>query len=196
MYQSWSTPWPVVWPAVVRLECQGEACGATWLSSAAGWTRPPSKGSGRLRTQQPVRCVAPERWWKPLKEPGDTEDLFCNCKSTQPGELEVSWSVAFTSSGEMCLAMRSLRLVLSLALSDCLYCHFSGAKGHFISTASCRREASSGHKSGWKNCVSLFIKMSETGSETQWGTSLSCNFFSRLFRHVGDVVLLSNPRSC
>ena len=41
--------------------------------------------------------------------------------------------------------MRSLRLVLSLALTDCLYCHFSGTKGHFISIASCRREASSAH---------------------------------------------------
>ena len=41
--------------------------------------------------------------------------------------------------------MRSLRLVFSLALSDCLYCHFSGTKGHFISMASCRREASSAH---------------------------------------------------
>lgn len=58
----------------------------------------------------------------------------------------------------MCLATRSLRLVLSLTLSDCLYCHFSGAKGHFISTASCRREATSGHnKPGWENCVLLFI---------------------------------------
>lgn len=51
----------------------------------------------------------------------------------------------------MCLPMRSFRLVLSLALSDNLYCHFSGTKGHFISTASCRREASCGHsKSGGK----------------------------------------------
>lgn len=50
--------------------------------------------------------------------------------------------------------MRSLRLLLSLALTDCVYCHFSGTKGHFISTASCRSKASSGQSestgSKWK----------------------------------------------
>ena len=47
--------------------------------------------------------------------------------------------------------MRSLRLVLSLALTECLYCHFSGTKGHFMSVASCRREASSADSESAEN---------------------------------------------
>lgn len=56
-----------------------------------------------------------------------------------------------TSSWCRCLLMRSLRLVLSFGLTDFLYCHFSGTKGHLMSTASCSREASSAHSESMGN---------------------------------------------
>lgn len=66
--------------------------------------------------------------------------------------------------------MRSLRLVLSLALIDCLYCHFSGTKGHFISMASCRREVSSAHSESTGNMSKHegFLKLSKNLCIDEW----------------------------
>lgn len=88
-------------------------------------------------------------------------------------QLLVFSMLIITRSWGRCRLTRSLRFVLSLALIDCLYCHFSGTKGHFISTASCRREASSAHSESTasKRKVSQgFPLLPQLRHERKWNT--------------------------
>lgn len=153
-YQSWGKLWPVLWLVEGPRAYRGHACEAVWWSSAADWTHRSSKGSGPLKTTQPMLCLPPELLWKPSEEPVDAVCLFKNSE----WQRKQIWSAIITSSCERCFPMRSLRLVLSLGLTVCLYCHFSGTKGHFIFTASCRRKASSGQRKSAENkCNSIIL---------------------------------------
>lgn len=159
MYQSWGTPWPVVWPTGGPQGCHGGICAVAWWSLAACWNHPSSRGSGPLRRPLPELWRPREQRWKPSKQPANRTNIqflvniqFVIVFSNSIGKLHLSLSfVLITRSSGRCLLMRSLRLVLSSAPTDCLYCHFSGTKGHFICIASCRREASSAHRESTGN---------------------------------------------
>lgn len=174
-HQSWGTPWPVIWPAAVQRERQGEACGSTWWSSAAGWTRPPSKGIGRLRTQPPVRCAAPERWWKPSKPPGNTEDLF-SVTARWHNQQNLKYPRPFYQERRNVFGDEVVEVGLVADTERLLVLPLLWRKGPLHFHRLLQERGHLGTQQVWmRELCSVIYYMSETGSETQWGTSLSSN---------------------